>query len=206
MQSATYSPSAGPCLNPCPEPPPSEPPARLLGVPGDEEVGVARQVVLADARPDDRSVGEGREAAGGVGAGARLGRRVGQPLEHVGVDLGAAAVGCDLHPEPAELAVAVEGAVVIAEAGRARPGAVDAEEEDVAARDALLDEARGRASAATSRRPRRRRRHAAARPASAGPARPQVAGERARRRPRVEHARGRLEAAPSCRSSPPSDG
>ena len=56
-----------------------------------------------------------------------------EPVERVRIDVLSRPVGRDLHPEPAELAVAVGGRVVVAEAGCAGPGAVDAEEEDVAA-------------------------------------------------------------------------
>ena len=46
-----------------------EPPVRPLGMAGDEEVRVGRQVVLADTRADDRRAGERREPPRRVGAG-----------------------------------------------------------------------------------------------------------------------------------------
>ena len=52
----------GPCLNPCPEPPPTIQTLSKLGMPVDDELRVRRRLVLADARLDDRRVGQGREA------------------------------------------------------------------------------------------------------------------------------------------------
>ena len=69
-----------------------EPPAVALGVAADDEVRVGRQVVLADARADDRRAGETREPVGRVGARVVLALGVGEPLERVRVDLGAVGV------------------------------------------------------------------------------------------------------------------
>ena len=80
--------------------------------------------------------------SGGVLAGDGRDTGVRKALELVGVDLDGAAVGRDLHPEPAELAVAVEGRVVLAEPRGPGPVAADAEEEDVAAREPELEEPR----------------------------------------------------------------
>src|SRR5439155_13874335 len=108
----------------------------------EEEVRVGRQVVLADARADERRASERREAPAEVLAREPFALRIRQPLERVGVDLGARPVPRDLESEPAELAVAVIGPRVVAERRPAGPRAVDAGVEDVAARGALLDELR----------------------------------------------------------------
>src|SRR4051794_37722703 len=111
-----------------------QPPAVVVRVRRDEEMRVAREAVLADARADDRCAGECGEPARRVGAGRALVLRRREPLERVGVHVLAGAVGRDLHAEAADLAVPVERAVVVGEPGSARPRAVDAEEEDVALR------------------------------------------------------------------------
>ena len=128
-------------MKPWPEPPPTSHQFCVLGVPGDEEVRVGGEVVLADARADDRRARERRETARRVLARELLVRGEREAFERVGVDLVAGAVGRDLHPEPAELAVAVERARRSRRSRACRPSAVDAEEEDVAAGDLLLDEA-----------------------------------------------------------------
>src|SRR5262249_55067662 len=101
---------------------------------------VARQVVLADARADERRVGERREPPRQVGTRGALALGLRPALEGIRVDLGAGPVPRELEPEPAELAVPVVGAGVVAEGGRPGPAAVDAGVEDVAARDPLLHE------------------------------------------------------------------
>src|SRR4051812_15164623 len=115
-----------------------EPPAVVLRVPRDEEVRVAGERVLADARADDGGVRERGEAPRRVLAREPLVRLERRAVERVGIDAVAGPVGRDLHPEPAQVAVAVEAAVVVAEARPPRPGAVDAEEEHVAPRHAHL--------------------------------------------------------------------
>src|SRR5262249_7127427 len=111
-----------------------QPPAVLAGVAVEEEVRVGRQVVLANAGADERRAGERREPPREVGARGPLAFLLRPPLEGVGVDLGAGAVPGELQPEPAELAVPVVGARVVAEGRRPGPAAVDAGVEDVAAR------------------------------------------------------------------------
>ena len=182
-----------------------EPPRLALGMPPDREVRVGGHVVLAHARADHRRSREAREPVGRVGARVALALRVGEPLDRVRVDLGPVGVRRDLDAEALELAVAVEPAVVVAEARRAAPRRVGAEEEDVAARDPdlhLLREQRRQPGAA---RPddhvclRRRRRQHASRPRAAPRRRlprrraaASRAGRTARRRPaRRAHPRDR---------------
>src|SRR5262249_20396806 len=138
--------------------------------------------------------GGGRgERTGGVGWGGppTLGLR--HTLERVRVDLGAGAVPGELEPEPAELAVPVVGAGVVAEGRRPGPATVDAGVEDVAARDPLLHELREQTG-----QPRAAGPDDDIRPRSVGRRgvprlHAQPARERPRREPRPEHARPGLE-------------
>src|SRR5581483_6151538 len=130
-----------------------QPPVVALRVPVEEEVRVRRQVVLADARADERRTGERRKAAPEVAARELLALRLRDPLDRVRIDLLARAVPGDLEAEAAELAVAVVRAGVLAEARRPGPRAVDADEEDVPAGDPLLDELREQRGQPRSARP-----------------------------------------------------
>ena len=100
----------------------------MLRMAVEEEVRVGRQVVLADARADERRVGERRKAPAEVLACEPFALRIRQPLQRVGVDLGARPVPRDLESEPAELTVPVVRPRVVAERRPAGPGAVDAGE------------------------------------------------------------------------------
>ena len=182
-QSATYSPSAGPCLKPWPEPPPSSHHDSCSGG------GATRKCVSpVSSYWQTRAPTIGASASDGNrvrGVRARLvlaASRERHAVERVGVDLRARDVGRDLHAEPGDLAVPVERRVVLAEAGRAAPRPVAAEEEDVAPRDPSARRRCGK----SARQPRaarpdddvgaRRRRRASSAPVSSA--------RRAARRPR----------------------
>ncbi len=163
-QSAMYSRERGAVLEPVARAAAEQPPRVALGVASRTGSGVSRvrsywqtraPTIGASASAGKRRAVYSRARCSSAGRGSRSSR--------VGVDLVAAAVRCDLRAEPADLAVAVEPLVVLAEPRRAAPGAVGGEEEDVAPRDANVDELREIASAATPRRPRRRRRRGARR-------------------------------------------
>ena len=192
-QSATYSPSAGPCLKPWPEPPPSEPPVRPLGV----------AVRRGSACPAVRSYWQTRAPT--IGAPASAGNRratysrascsfagSGSRSSWSGSISRPGPSGATFEPEPAELAVAVEGPVVVAEAG------VPAHVPSTPTKKTSRREIRCSTSPGKSprqprrRRPRRRRRRAAGRPGST---------RRPRRGDRV-----RASASPAARSSTPASG
>src|SRR5271154_4837449 len=91
-----------------------QPPAGALGMGGDEEVRVGCEVVLADPCAGDARTGERGKAPREIVPRELLIRGQRETLDRVGIDLLAAGVGRDLHPQTAELAVAIEGAVVVA--------------------------------------------------------------------------------------------
>ena len=90
-------------------------------MPRDDEVRVGGEAVLADARADHRRA---RRATGSAAprrrAPAPPARSDGRRSSESGSISIARAVGRDLHPEPAEVAVAVERRVVVAEARACR--------------------------------------------------------------------------------------
>ena len=166
-----------------------EPPVRALGMRRDEEVRVAGERVLADPRADHRRAGECREAARRVLAGEPLVRLERRAVERVRVDAVAGAVRRDLHAEAAEVAVAVEAVVVVAEPRPPGPRAVDAEEEDVAPRHVQVDMAGEESGKPGAAGPDARRRCAAARAGRRGVSRRAV--------------RARVPASPAARRSRP---
>ena len=90
-----------------------EPDVLVLGVPGEYELAVGRQAVVAAGRARDRGVREGGEPVGEVLAcdGDPLGGRL--ERTGVGIDLDAVHVGPDLEADALDAGVAVEGGVEV---------------------------------------------------------------------------------------------
>ena len=88
-----------------------------IGVPVDEELAVRRRLVLADARLDDRGVGQVRETHGQVGPHDLDALGVDDPLAVGGVERRTVAVGPDLHAATIDRREAVDRPVGIEPAG-----------------------------------------------------------------------------------------
>ena len=88
-----------------------------VGMAVDEELAVRRRLVLADARLDDRRVGQVREAQGHVGPHDLDALGVDDPLAVGRVERRAVAVRPDLHPATVDRREAIDRPVGVEPAG-----------------------------------------------------------------------------------------
>ena len=184
-QGSKRSASAGPCLKPWPEPPPSSHTRPSWSGCGAMTKCMSAVISYWHARwPDQRRVGQRREAMGEVRAREALVLGDGDALERLGIARRPVDVRGDLHPAPVEVAEAVGGAVVVdpaGDAGRA-PGGGGAEVEDVLVGDAQVEHAREQRAPARRRTPTRRGRPPGAGRRRAAPRRRRGAPRRGRAR------------------------